>query len=651
MRSHLFIVTILLCFGFSCKQLPENVSTTLTDANQHREVLKAVINHYRKEGNEDKLNACYFLIGNMKDKYSLSGTGVTTYDPIFNVLDSLFKRKRVMLTESPLVRAKWDSLTDFYGTPRLVDGIKEFDDQKIPPNILIENIDESYKLWKHLQWNKNITFEQYCESLLPYRIGTERLSPWMKYLNEEFRHFRDTIKSPSLFKFTKAFDHMLRKEISLNHTIDKYPFDMSAKQMEMARRGACRHLVNYEAMVLRANGVPVSIDFTKCWGNSDKGHEWLNLINENGTRYPFNAVQESFEGFSKSPYRFAKVYRKTFRKQIIEVPPNNQDIPQFLFDPYSIDVTSDYCKTTTLKIKLSKFPKATNSHAILCTFGDDWIPQTWSTVDNDYVTFKNIGTDVVYIVMTFHNNKYYPLTNPFIVNSAGKIKYLVVSSAKQDMTLTRKVPYSNLNYRNALCLLNGHFQAANNANYVRSTELYKITGVPTNYVEVMLKPHKFKYIRYLTAPNQKANLAEFEVYGLTRKRDTIKLGGEIQGFPVISEELGTPFQNAFDGKPETYFSGDNKTTSWAGYHFTTPQNIVKIRFCPRSDTNFIMVGDKYELFLYKDGGWASLGQKKATSQTIIFADVPSNALYLLKDCNRGREARIFTYENGKQIWW
>ncbi len=36
---------------------------------------------------------------------------------------------------------------------------------------------------------------------------------------------------------------------------------------------------------------------------------------------------------------------------------------------------------------------------------------------------------------------------------------------------------------------------------------------------------------------------------------------------------------------------------------------------------------------------------------ITFKDVPQGGLYLLRDLTRGKDERIFTYENGEQVWW
>ena len=45
-----------------------------------------------------------------------------------------------------------------------------------------------------------------------------------------------------------------------------------------------------------------------------------------------------------------------------------------------------------------------------------------------------------------------------------------------------------------------------------------------------------------------------------------------------------------------------------------------------------------------------MGVKTATDYTITFDNVPDNALLWLRNLTEGREERIFTYENGRQVW-
>ncbi|MFC1475319.1 transglutaminase-like domain-containing protein, partial [Candidatus Zixiibacteriota bacterium] len=65
---------------------------------------------------------------------------------------------------------------------------------------------------------------------------------------------------------------------------------------------------------------------------------------------------------------------------------------------------------------------------------------------------------------------------------------------------------------------------------------------------------------------------------------------------------------------------------------------------------FLKDGVEYELFYYKSG-WESLGTAVAGDQPITFNNIPDNSLLWLVAKGPNRDERIFTYENGQQIWW
>lgn len=78
----------------------------------------------------------------------------------------------------------------------------------------------------------------------------------------------------------------------------------------------------------------------------------------------------------------------------------------------------------------------------------------------------------------------------------------------------------------------------------------------------------------------------------------------------------------------------------------------RIKYIGRNDGNGIEQGDEYELYYWNQAGyWKLLGETKAMDNVLYFSDVPSNGLYILKDITKGKEERIFTYENNRQIWW
>nr|HPR18571.1 hypothetical protein [Candidatus Cloacimonadota bacterium] len=64
----------------------------------------------------------------------------------------------------------------------------------------------------------------------------------------------------------------------------------------------------------------------------------------------------------------------------------------------------------------------------------------------------------------------------------------------------------------------------------------------------------------------------------------------------------------------------------------------------------LQAGSEYELF-YWEGEWKSGGKKVATSEPMIFKDIPADRLYWLVETDSRKEERIFTYEDGEQIWW
>jgi hypothetical protein len=109
---------------------------------------------------------------------------------------------------------------------------------------------------------------------------------------------------------------------------------------------------------------------------------------------------------------------------------------------------------------------------------------------------------------------------------------------------------------------------------------------------------------------------------------------------------------AFDDDVLTYFSSDQDSGAWVGLDLGKPAQINRIRYLPRNDDNNIRSGDLYELFYWNKGQWNSLGKQTGDDTHVLICDnCPSNALFLLHNHTRGKEERIFTYENGKQIWW
>jgi hypothetical protein len=68
------------------------------------------------------------------------------------------------------------------------------------------------------------------------------------------------------------------------------------------------------------------------------------------------------------------------------------------------------------------------------------------------------------------------------------------------------------------------------------------------------------------------------------------------------------------------------------------------------EKTFLNVGTEYELF-YFDNGWQSLGKATATDKPLVFDNVPFNGLLWLVAEGSNHEERIFSLQNGRQMWW
>ena len=61
--------------------------------------------------------------------------------------------------------------------------------------------------------------------------------------------------------------------------------------------------------------------------------------------------------------------------------------------------------------------------------------------------------------------------------------------------------------------------------------------------------------------------------------------------------------------------------------------------------------DKLELFYFGADGWISCGEKRAVANYVEYSNVPSEALYLLRNLSKGTEEHPFTWQDGEMVFW
>ena len=201
----------------------------------------------------------------------------------------------------------------------------------------------------------------------------------------------------------------------------------------------------------------------------------------------------------------------------------------------------------------------------------------------------------------------------------------------------------------AKAMLGGCFVFGKDIRFSQSDTLWVDTlrdyGFQTKTVE-----GTYRCMKYVPPKRTEGNIGEIELYD--------KSGNRVQGRMIGNyspEHLDSivSMRRAFDGEVLTYaVSSPKQTNAWLGLDFGEMVDLGKMVYLTRSDDNFIREGELYELY-YWDGDWRSLGKRVGSRklQYLTYENIPENALLLLRNLTKGQEERIFTYENGTQVWW
>ena len=68
------------------------------------------------------------------------------------------------------------------------------DIQTVDSAYLCENIEWAFKVREEQPWSKNVSFEDFCRYILPYRVGDETLPVWREKYYREFNPILDSLR-------------------------------------------------------------------------------------------------------------------------------------------------------------------------------------------------------------------------------------------------------------------------------------------------------------------------------------------------------------------------------------------------------------------------------------------------------------------------
>ncbi len=610
-----------------------------------------VIAHYAKLGDAEKLRAARFLVSNMR-LHSFKDSPLL--DKYYAGIEQINKKYKY-----PACVEQYDRLYEELG--RLADVKVRSDADALTAAGLIENIDMAFADWRNGLWARHLTFDEFCEYLLPYRVGGEKVSPgWRKRMRGEYLNAArsivtsDDMAGQSYWAACKVNDALRGLRFHNKKVLPQLGVELPLQALDNMRMGECRDYATLAAYAMRACGIPIAVDFTPQWPDRAHSHHWNALLDNTGLCIPFMGV-ESNPGYpSKQGRLLAKVYRSTFAYQPQSLHALNaelhEDVPPMLDSPFMKDVSGEYFKGRNLYVALNGAHKD-DRFAYMAVFNNqEWVPVDFAVIDKDTAaTFRNLGSDIVYLPVYWGRNGSVPAGDPVLVPLGGKAVALRPDHSKpQDITLTRKYPhfYRIVKFRGLM--KGGRFEAANEADFSDAVECAVIKKTPRvgyDTLHVSLPKGKYRYWRYVSPKRGKCNVAEIKLISGGVAQRPVEILGAGKGLD------GTEPADAFDGDELTYYISDTPENGWVGADMGKPIAIDGIAYKPRNDDNDVTAGHTYELCYFEDGRQRSAGVQRAVSGAITFRGVPSGALYVLHDLDKGTEERIFTYVDGKVNWY
>ncbi|TKC57601.1 discoidin domain-containing protein [Pedobacter hiemivivus] len=645
-----FLYFTLVCIvSMACSNTGDKpIEQALMLAGSNRPELERVLDHYHTAKDSLKYKAACFLIENMPShQYD------EVHPKLFHIMDSLNRSQ--LSTDS--VYKIFDSTRKTIPTPHR----RNFSDIKtLSYDFLISHIDASFDAWYNAPWREKITFENFCEYILPYSESNEKRELWISYYRSKYGHYLNNYanknKNTSIQQFCELVNGSLihhSKIVLYQKGLRNYPPTL----VDNIRSGSCEEYKSKTIYLMRSLGLPVGTDFSPQWINFNSSHTWNILIGDDGKKYPFLGFDEKIKDWHiESTFHCPKVFRKTYSIQKESLAQQNvrESLPGFLKSPNLKDVSEEYFPVCDVDLNLENsratFPKV----AYLCVFDNKrWVPVHWGLVKGTKVKFSKMGKGLIYLPAYYINNEIVAAAAPFILDTLGKISAITVDTANTtEAILTRK--YYTIKVREyPKRMLNGRFQGANDPGFKKPEDLYSIKLLPKvtfNKVKTNIRK-KFRYVRYIGGPRSFTNVAEIEFY--TKERGILsRVCGDIIGTPgSYGDKPEKTKEKALDGDVLSFFDALVDSGAWVGYDLKLGKTIDEIHFLPKNDDNNIRIGDVYELLYWNDGQWNTLGARKANTETLVYNNCPQGALFLLHNHTRGKEERIFLLQNGKQVWW
>ncbi|MBD9180493.1 MAG: discoidin domain-containing protein [Odoribacter splanchnicus] len=688
MKNYILVIALALT---ACTPLPQGVEESLKIAGGNKWELRKALRHYRKhEADSLKYKAALFLIDNMKwhgndsevkfPDATIPGlverADTFYYSVMGDVPNSSINKKEIKDKIAAFGKAYQAEIGQTNIKPPYREKT-DFDDLKnIDADFLISHIDNAFERWEKSPFARTLTFEDFCEYLLPYRaLSTNSLTLNGADIYRQFGKQLDKAKPYSMATVITRYNVYMNnmRNILGEKTVGGY---LGYYELFFKKKLECVEQCEMECNILRAYGVPTVIDINV--GNREfvGQHHHIVTFDSLMNPHPFHG-EAGFPGGKSWGYREDikfNIYRSLFGAQEdspLFLKKETEKLPVNFYDPCIRDVTSYIKRVYPLTLPLSH--KTGNNLAWLYSYANN--PEgiraiTWGTVDSTgtQAHFKNVVSDMLYFLVTldaegrpeFHGEPLYIPRNPeaidLLVYPLSHF-YTPAQGEKTDIRLIRKFPYKENMKKLAQEMVGGKFYGSNDPEGKNKRELYTITEAPGPYLNefpldnrrawkyyIYEAPEKrtanFSILEYLTEKSRKyentASPTPLEIFRPEDRR--INTADYVKVLPKNAAQLKDP---EYDGDMQTS-SGKKRIV----FELDTPQILTRVRMAPKNADNIVKPNENYELMVWEDG-WQSLSNQDSKYNYLDYKDLRTDRLYWLRNHSRGREEVPFIIRNGE----
>ncbi len=215
-----------------------------------------------------------------------------------------------------------------------------------------------------------------------------------------------------------SLTHLISKHIDSLYSFDKrfvkQAHVLSYNEIKKTKRGNYTDLAYQKIRLLRAFGIPATLDYTPHISDTNQGFAWAVAMNKNAEFVPL--LPPGTEDLFLSSGRIPKVYRRIFHdnenslfaKKNLEV-----TTPPFIGHYHYQDVTQEYFATSQVVLNIA----CPDTLVYLAVWNDDeWKAVDWSDCRNSQAHFQQLATGSVLRPVYLFNKQVEAFGEPFVVH-------------------------------------------------------------------------------------------------------------------------------------------------------------------------------------------------------------------------------------------